>query len=197
MTVHLDERSGEAKPGGWTTEAPPWQPSTLAPEHVSETVPTDFRTINGWGADLDPANRPAVPHELPSNVQDVRGEVRYWQVPQDHVNVSIEHPNITPVFGNAVPPHGLSGALRRYAFNYGEATNRHWLTLMLADRIDVVENLVGDALRGRPDNYVREKGWSAKLKYDPGRNRRLLTLGAVALGAVAVGVILTRNRNDD
>jgi hypothetical protein len=197
MTIHAEGRSGESSSAGWTTEAPPSRETTLAPEHITETVPEDFRSINGWGADLDPADRPAVPHELPSDVHSLRGDVRYWQIPHDHVNVSIEHPNRTPVFGNAAPPHGLSGALRNYAFNFGEAANRHWLTLMLADRVDVVEHLVGDLFRGRPDNYVKEKGWSAKLKYDPGRDRRLLTLGALALGAVAVGVILTRRRGED
>ncbi|HEY0155765.1 MAG TPA: hypothetical protein VGF28_00580 [Thermoanaerobaculia bacterium] len=181
----------------WTTTAPPEADTTPAPEHVSSTVPADFRTINGWGVDLDLKNRPMFPKELPSTVTHVRGEVKHWQVPHDRVHISPEHPNLTPVFGTSAPPHGLSGMLRDYAYNFGEAANRHWLTLMLADRIDVAEHLIGDLLRGRPDNYIKEKGWTAKLKYDPGRNRRIFTLGAIALGAVAVGVAVYKFRDDD
>ena len=160
-------------------------------------IPFDFRSINGWGAYLDPADRQMIPRELPSDVETVRGNVGARQVPKEKVHLSIEHPDLTPVFGNSCPPHGLSGMLRDYAYQFGEASNRHWMTLILADRVDMVEHLFGDALRGRPDNYIAEKGWPAYFKYEPGRSRRLLTVGAVALGALALGVAMTNWKERD
>ncbi len=62
--------------------------------------------MNGWGATLDPANRPAVPRELPSDVKTALGDVRHWQTPHSKIYVSNEQPGLTPVFGEACPPHG-------------------------------------------------------------------------------------------
>lgn len=169
-----------------------------APSHSASNVPRDHRTINGWGADLDPANRPSFPKELPSNVMTVRGDVKHWQTPHTKVHMSNEQPGLTPVFGASVPPHGLSGLLRDYAYQYGEATNRHWFTLMLANRVDVLESAITGLLQGKPDNYIKEKGWSAKYKYNPGAQRRTaLTIGAAVLGAVAVGIVLSRTLKAD
>lgn len=162
--------------------------------HSAEHVPADVKTINGWGVDLDPANRPMFPRELPSNVTTVRGDVGARQVPTAKVHVSVEQPDLTPVFGNSCPPHGLSGMLRDYAYQFGEASNRHWMTLILADRVDMVEHLIGDAMRGNPDHYFAQKAWGTRLTQDPQRTRQLLTLGAIALGAVAVGVAVSQWR---
>ncbi|HEX7152065.1 MAG TPA: hypothetical protein VF618_11315 [Thermoanaerobaculia bacterium] len=162
-----------------------------SPGHSRNGVPADYRQVNGWGADLDHANRPAYPKELPSTVKTLRGDVTDWQVPHDKIHVSNEHPNLTPTFGASIPPRGLSGMLRDYAYEYGEATNRHWMTLLLADRVDMVESFFLDAFRGHPDNYVREKGWLAYATYPPTR-KKVLTAGAAALGAIAVGLVLTQ-----
>lgn len=176
----------------WTTTAPPTRDASLDPHHVTETVPRDYRTIKGWGVDLDPKNRPMFPMELPSDVQSVRGDVQAWQVPSMDVYVSIEHPNRTPVFGETCPPKGLSGALRKYAYRYGEGTNRHWTTLILADRIDIFESLFGGVLEGRPDRYIQEKGWRANVKYDSERGPNYVAVGVALLGVVAVGALLRR-----
>jgi hypothetical protein len=161
-----------------------------APSHSAEHVPANFREVLGWGVDLDPANRPMFPKELPSTVTTARGDVKDWQEPKVKIHQSNEHPNLTPVFGTACPPHGLSGLLRDYAYQYGEATNRHWMTLILADRVDMVEKMVGDALRGHPDRYIKEKGWSAFYKYGDTRTRgKYLAFGALALGAIALAVV--------
>lgn len=159
--------------------------------HSCDHVPADYRQVNGWGADLDPANRPMFPKELPSDVKTVRGHVTSWQVPRSKIHISNEQPNLTPTFGENVPPKGLSGMLRDYAYEFGEATNRHWMTLILADRVDIVESMVADLFRGKPDNYVREKGWLAYTQSDEGR-KRAMTVGAAALGALAVGLVLTK-----
>src|SRR5215210_1454020 len=75
-----------------------------APSHSARHVPDDYRKVNGWGADLDPANRPAIPRELPSDVTTPRGDVGERQVPTMKVHQSIEHPDLTPVFGTSCPP---------------------------------------------------------------------------------------------
>ena len=174
-----------------------------APGHSTRNAPQDYRQVNGWGADLDPANRPSFPKELPSDVKTVRGEVTSWQTPRTRIHVSNEHPNLTPVFGESVPAKGLSGLLRDYAFEYGEATNRHWMTLLLADRVLVLESLVGGLFTGKPDNYIREKGWSAKLKYHSSntlqkqKQQTLMWVGGTILGAVVVGVVLNRVLAED
>lgn len=110
-------------------------------------IPTARSTIPGWGADLDRANRPAVPMEhSPPRLEGV-----HWDEPppQQPVTVevlhSIERPGITPVFGTSMPPHGVSGVLRRIAFRRAENDLRHWMLLLAADRVDVVEGLIEDA----------------------------------------------------
>ena len=163
-----------------------------SPGHSTANLPNDYRQINGWGADLDPANRPSFPKELPSTVMTARGDVKHWQQPRTKIHVSNEQPGITPVFGESCPPHGISGLIRDYAYQYGEATNRHWMTLMLADRVDVYESAIADMLRGE---YARNKGWSAYKKYGNARRSRYVTLGLAALGAIAVGLVLTTAMN--
>ena len=70
--------------------------------HSAASVPEDPRQINGWGADLDPVNRPAVPRELPSDVKTARGDVKHWQKPRITIFVTNEQPGMTPVFGEAM-----------------------------------------------------------------------------------------------
>jgi hypothetical protein len=48
----------------------------------------------------------------------------------------------TPVFGTAQPVRGLSGALRTRAYAIPEHHARHWLLLVAADRVDVVESWI-------------------------------------------------------
>jgi hypothetical protein len=47
-----------------------------------------------------------------------------------------------PVFGTAQPLHGLSGLVRRIAYGTRETKARHWLLLLVADRIDVLEHRI-------------------------------------------------------
>jgi hypothetical protein len=46
-----------------------------------------------------------------------------------------------------VPPSGLSGWIRRRAFRRSESDLRHWMLLLMADRVNVVEGLLDDARR--------------------------------------------------
>jgi hypothetical protein len=177
----------------WTKQAPPMRDTSLAPEHVTSTVPRDYRQVHGWGVDLDPKNRPMFPMELPSDVMTARGEVSAWQVPHQKIHNSIEHPNLTPVFGTSCPPKGLSGLMRDYAYHYSEGTNRHWMTLIFADRVDMLESMIGALLRGKPDNYIREKGWNARVTYGDSKQVTAIALGAAAIGALLVGALVWKS----
>jgi len=79
---------------------------------------------------------------------------------------SNERPDLTSVFGTSMPPSGLSGVLRRLAFRYSESSYGHWLPLMLADRVSVVEGVLGDLERGRVPNVFAERGWKAEWKHN-------------------------------
>lgn len=118
-------------------------------ETPMEKPPIARSTIPGWGADLDPASRPAVPMDhSPPRLEGVHwGEPPPQQPVTVEVLHSIERPGITPVFGTSRPPRGLSGVMRRIAFRRAENDLRHWMLLLAADRVDVVEGLFEDAGR--------------------------------------------------
>jgi len=155
-------------------------------------TPHKYAHIQGWGADLDEADRPAYPMErTPPRLEGV-----HWNQPEpqrQRVEVlrSNERPGMTPLFGSPCPPRGLSGKLRRLAFRYSENDLRHWLILVAADRVDVGEGLIEDLGSGRVPNLYAEMGGAAELRHNPaGAARKLLTVAAV-LGAV---YMVTRRR---
>jgi len=130
------------------------------------------RTIPGWGVDLDPKDRPAVPKEN----FNPEGTGAHWHFPERQVERwprerSNEHKFLTPVFGTACPPKGLSGMIRRYAYRYSEAQLTHWLLLVGADRVDVLESRVTALFQGRPDNPFTEAGLGSELKRGGLRSR--------------------------
>ncbi|NYJ01622.1 hypothetical protein HNR19_002320 [Nocardioides thalensis] len=94
--------------------------------------------IPGWGADLDPADRPSHPREVPGAIRSgSAGEVPENQPERWPRERSIEHARLTPVFGSTLPPRGVSGAIRRLAYRrYSEARAAHWLLLLAADRVE-------------------------------------------------------------
>jgi len=108
----------------------------------------DHSHIPDWGVDLDPAKRPAVPMErTPPRLEGVHWD-RPAQQPQTvEVLHSIERPGLTPVFGTSAPPRGLSGWIRRRAFRHSESDLRHWMLLLMADRVNVGEGLLDDVRR--------------------------------------------------
>ena len=145
------------------------------PEKPKLPIPTSEleSRIPGWGVDRDPAMRPAVPKE-----RYVAGENgAHWTFPERQVprwkrEKSTEHKMLTPVFGTAQPPKGLSGMIRRLAYRrYSEGQTAHWMLLVLADRIDMLESMVTETFRGRPDNPLKEYGLKAELKYNGLRSR--------------------------
>ncbi len=117
------------------------------------------RRIPGWGADLDPADRPAFPREQPGIETGA-----HWDLPepQEHGfgrERSIEHERLTPVFGTAQPLHGLSGAIRRLAYaRYSEGQTPHWMLLILGDRVESAGAHLRSLVSKRPDDPITQSG---------------------------------------
>jgi hypothetical protein len=116
--------------------------------------------IPGWGVDLDPQDRPSVPRlQFQENFTGAHWEFPERQPEKWPRERSIEHKFLTPVFGTACPPTGLSGTIRRLSYaRYSEGQSAHWLLLVLADRVDAVENHLKSFLTLRPDNPITETG---------------------------------------
>jgi hypothetical protein len=134
----------------------------------TDDMATKYAHIKGWGIDADPENEPTYPmkHYNGHDHQRLNYE-RATQQPQTvEILHSNERPNITAVFGTSAPPSGLSGKLRRHAFKYSEGNWNHWLTLILADRINAVEGIVDDIKNGHFPNIIAERGWTAEWKYN-------------------------------
>lgn len=107
-----------------------------------------FDHIPGWGSDLPLENRPGVPMERTPPRLDVPWSDPPPQQPMTvEVLRSVERPEHSRTFGTRLPPKGMSGALRRAAFRHSENDLRHWLTLIAADRVNVVEGLCQDLKR--------------------------------------------------
>jgi hypothetical protein len=123
--------------------------------------------IPGWGADLDPKDRPSFPQER--FAPEATGA--HWEFPERQPERwprerSIEHTFLTPVFGTSCPPKGLSGVLRKYSYRrFSEGRAAHWLLLLAADRVDALESNVGSFLTTRPDNPVTETGVLSELSH--------------------------------
>ena len=148
--------------------------------------------IPGWGSDLDHKNRPAYPMERsPPRLNGVHWEQPEQQVPHVQVFHSPERPGLTPVFGTCAPPRGLSGRLREVAYKLTENDMRHWLLLLLADRVDVVEGIGDDLRRGHIPNIFAEMGIRAELRHNP---MGLARKAAVAGALVGIGYYLIRRR---
>jgi hypothetical protein len=153
--------------------------------------------IKGWGADLRPEDRPSYPKETPSDVQTPRGRVGDRQIPDVKIHKSTEQPDLTPVFGTSCPPRGLSGKLRDIAYQYSEGRLAHWMTLMLADRVDMVEGVLEDLRHGKVPNTYKERGWTAKGSgRDRARRDLHIAIGLSVVGAVAFGVWAARRDRD-
>lgn len=139
---------------------------TAKPGQTPE-VPAKYAHIKGWGADLEHANRPAYPMErMPARLEGVHWHQPAQQPQTVEILQSIERPSITPLFGTTLPPSGISGMLRRLAFKYSESDLRHWLLLLFADRVNMVEGLGADLKRGHIPNLFAEMGGKAEFRYN-------------------------------
>lgn len=171
------------------------QRSNPSPEELRERIP-------GWGADLDPADRPSYPKER--FAPELTGA--HWEFPErqpEHGRRerSIEHAFLTPVFGTAQPLHGLSGAIRRFAYSrFSEGRAARWLLLIVGDRVEATGAHLRSLASLHPDNPVTETGVLGELRRRPissrfGRGRAdlkhmwldpILVAGPWILGGAAV-----------
>jgi hypothetical protein len=168
--------------------------------------------IPGWGADRDPQDRPSVPRlrEEPTN------NGAHWDFPERQPEKtprerSIEHGTLTPVFGTTCPLGGVSGAIRRFAYDrFSEARAAHWLLLLLGDRVESTGAHLRSLFSTRPDNPITETGVLSEIKRHPVRSRfgrgradlplqpldPLIVAGPyVAAGAAALMVVKRLRRN--
>ena len=155
----------------------------------------DPSTIPGWGIDADPQNDPAFP------MRHIEGEQMRglsWDRPtQQRADVeilqSIEHNRQPAVIGTSTPPSSLSGVIRRIAFRRSESDWWHWLMLMGADRINVVEGIVADLAHGRVPNIPAEMGVRAEWRHNKGGLAK--KAGATVIVSGVLALLVTRRRN--
>lgn len=155
-----------------------------------------YAHIPGWGIDADPKNDPTYPMKARNNGEHAGYA---WQRPaQQPPDVEVMHSNerynLTATFGTAAPPAGMSGRVRRHAFRYSESNPFHWVALLLADRINMVEGVVDDFRRGQPPNLAKERGWPAAWKHD---RARFVGRILIATAVTAIAVAYTRRRRGD
>jgi hypothetical protein len=152
----------------------------------------DPATVPGWGVDADPKNDPTYPMRHREN-DDHSGDWIRPALQRTDIEVlqSIEYKRRPAVFGTASPPRGLSGLIRRGAFAYSESHWLHWLMLMGADRIDMVEGILDDLVHGKVPNIPGEMGARAEWQH----NKRGLAIKLAAGAALTVALVsLTGSR---
>jgi hypothetical protein len=125
--------------------------------------------IPGWGADLDPNDRPGTPRER----FDPGATGAHWEFPDrmpetEERERSIEHKFLPPVYGTAQPLHGMSGRIRRLAYDrYSEGKVAHWLLLVAGDRVESTGAHLRSLLSLHPDNPITETGVLGEGKHHP------------------------------
>lgn len=154
-----------------------------------ENTPDEYSHIKGWGIDANPENEPTYP--MKKYTGDDHKRLKWERPPLQPVNIEVlkstERPNLTAVFGTSSPPSGLSGAIRRFAFRFSESEYGHWLPLLIADRINVVEGIVDDLRHGHVPNIFAEKGWKAGWKYNrKGMVQKIAVAAVVTFAVVAL-----------
>ena len=170
-------------------------PDKTKPSEFRNERGGDYSHIKGWGIDADPKNDPTYPMKKRTD-EEIRGYS--WERPTlqpQNIEVlhSVERPNLTAVFGTAAPPSGLSGMIRRKAFEYSENSFGRWMPLILADRINVFEGIIDDLKHGHIPNFFAERGLQSEWKY----NRKNFVLKTATTVAMIAGVafLLTRKRD--
>ncbi|MCW2923281.1 MAG: hypothetical protein JWM98_685 [Thermoleophilia bacterium] len=154
-TRDRDTSSADGLPIAYVPDRPRMRET---PEQLRARIP-------GWGADLDPADRPSHPKLQYS--PDSTGA--HWRFPERQAGAegrerSIEHAFVTPVFGTAQPLHGVSGMIRRLAYRrYSEARFGHWLLLIFGDRVDAWGSHLRSFATLHPDNPITQTGIRSEL----------------------------------
>lgn len=117
------------------------------------------------GVDANRDRRPGVPMRGRFGDGAARDVIpRQDQPPEPLHREALDRP--TPVYGTAQPPRGFSGAVRRAAYRVPEHRARHWMLLLFADRLDVVESRFGD-LAARPLEAGGATGAARAVRKNP------------------------------
>ena len=161
---------------------------------TAERLATDHSaTIPGWGSDLEPARRPGVPRD---KAPHLGAEHLYPDFPRQEAKFTIfkstEHGQLTPVFGTSCPPSGISGRLRAIGYRFSEGRLSRWLTLLVADRVNMVEGIVEDLAHGHIPNVPREMGLATEWRYN---RKAFVTKTAIAVGFAAAAYMVWRARS--
>lgn len=154
--------------------------------------------IVGWGADLDLAHRPGVPKEL--NRETVSSPRHHRailakQKPGPDINLTVERGEMTPVFGNTTLPRPVSTPLRKLAFRFSEDKLRHWMLLLLADRVNMVEGWMEDIGQGKMPMLLPRMEFRTTdhlrrvLEQGPKNRQDKLLLAATALTIAGAGYL--------
>jgi hypothetical protein len=157
-----------------------------------DTLTVNASTVRGWAVDADPKNDPTYPYRR-READDHSGKWDRPPLQKSDVEIlqSIEHVRRPAVFGTSTPPSGLSGMIRRGAFRWSESNWMHWLLLMGADRINVVEGIVHDLSRGKVPNIPGEMGVRAEWEHN---KKGLAVKLGIATAATGTLVLLMRRR---
>jgi hypothetical protein len=119
------------------------EPHTSGADTSRSNTLTEGPNRPEWaGYDLDPSRRPGVPRERrpPSAWPNTRYPPERQRSDVEVFKHGRPHKTFPPVYGTAVPPHGLSGMVRRAAYKYPDHLMRHWTMLLFADRVDSWEH---------------------------------------------------------
>ena len=122
-----------------------------------------------------------------------------WQRPpvQDtdvEILQSIEHNRRPAVVGTSTPPSWVSRMMRRLTFRWSESNWIHWLMLMGADRVNVVEGVVEDLGRGKVPNIPAEMGAKSEWQHN---KKGFAIKTAVTVGVIGGLYLLLRPRKDE
>lgn len=137
--------------------------------------------LSAIGIDSAPESRPGVPMEAEPHLDPGAD----WRIPERQPERRFHLrrkglDRLTPVYGTAQPPRGLSGLVRRVAYRIPEHRARHWALLLGADRIDVLEARFGEIL-ARPLRNTPLAPIARRIEANPAR--AILTAAGALLAA--------------
>jgi hypothetical protein len=171
---------------------------TSGPIVETSATAIDTSKIIGWGVDADPDNDPTYPiRDRSSDDHSSQWRRPARQKPEIELLQSVEHKQLPAVFGTASPPKWISGWMRRLAFRWSESNWAHWMILMGADRVNMVEGLVEDLARGKIPNVPKEMGVPAEWKHNKTGLAKKIGVAALIGGSIYALARLRKSDGDE
>ena len=129
--------------------------------------------IPGWGADLDPADRPAFPREQPGIPTGA-----HWDLPPAAVDGAASRevrrahaPDAGVRLGSAAARARRVSSAASRTTRYSEGQTAHWLLLIVGDRVDAITSHVTSLVSRRPDDPITESGVLGERGHRPFSSR--------------------------